>query len=137
MTMNVVTPSSDAAGGLTEFDLGYYGWPVVRAACFGGMAAFGAQIVYPLPVCGKPARGGASGGQPFRVEGGVRGAWWIGIAAGIAAELAVCVRTKRHREASGCAGAAFWINFSARVGRLRVLDHCRGAVRELDQHEWS
>ena len=34
--------------GLSEFDLDYYGWRVVLAACFGVMAGFGSLFVYLL-----------------------------------------------------------------------------------------
>jgi MFS family permease len=40
--------------GLTEFDLGYYGWPVVLAACLGVMAGFGSLFVYTFAVFVKP-----------------------------------------------------------------------------------
>jgi MFS family permease len=39
---------------LTEFDLGYYGWRVVLAACFGVMAGFGSLFVYTFAVFVKP-----------------------------------------------------------------------------------
>ncbi|HXM64608.1 MAG TPA: MFS transporter [Terriglobales bacterium] len=39
---------------LTEFDLGYYGWRVVLAACFGVMAGFGSLFVYTFSVFVKP-----------------------------------------------------------------------------------
>ena len=45
------TKSTD---GLTEFDLGYYGWRVVLAACFGVMAGFGSLFVYTFNVFVKP-----------------------------------------------------------------------------------
>jgi MFS family permease len=40
--------------GLTEFDLNYYGWRVVLAACFGVMAGFGSLFVYTFAVFVKP-----------------------------------------------------------------------------------
>ncbi len=40
--------------GLSEFDLGYYGWRVVLAACFGVMAGFGSLFVYTFTVFLKP-----------------------------------------------------------------------------------
>jgi MFS family permease len=40
--------------GLTEFDLGYYGWRVVLAACLGVMAGFGSLFVYTFAVFVKP-----------------------------------------------------------------------------------
>jgi len=43
-------PTSD----LTEVDLGYYGWRVVLAACFGVMAGFGSLFVYTFSVFVKP-----------------------------------------------------------------------------------
>src|SRR5271167_1903833 len=46
--------SSELADGLTEFDLGYYGWRVVLAACFGVMAGFGSLFVYTFAVFVKP-----------------------------------------------------------------------------------
>jgi len=39
---------------LTEFDLRYYGWRVVLAACFGVMAGFGSLFVYTFSVFVKP-----------------------------------------------------------------------------------
>jgi len=39
---------------LAEFDLGYYGWRVVLAACLGVMAGFGSLFVYTFPVLVKP-----------------------------------------------------------------------------------
>ena len=35
---------------LSEFNLGYYGWRVVLAACFGVMAGFGSLFVYTFTV---------------------------------------------------------------------------------------
>lgn len=42
------------ASGPTESDLGYYGWRVVLAACFGVMAGFGSLFVYTFSVFVKP-----------------------------------------------------------------------------------
>jgi MFS family permease len=39
---------------LAEFDLGYYGWRVVLAACLGVMAGFGSLFVYTFSVFVKP-----------------------------------------------------------------------------------
>ena len=39
---------------LSEFDLGYYGWRVVLAACLGVMAGFGSLFVYTFAVFVKP-----------------------------------------------------------------------------------
>ncbi len=49
-TMQCATPASDP----TEFDLGYYGWLVVLAACFGVMAGFGSLFVYTFAIFVKP-----------------------------------------------------------------------------------
>src|ERR1700678_3009350 len=38
----------------TEFDIGYYGWRVVLAACLGVMAGFGSLFVYTFSVFVKP-----------------------------------------------------------------------------------
>jgi MFS family permease len=46
--------SVEPAPGQTEFDLGYYGWRVVLAACFGVMAGFGSLFVYTFAVFVKP-----------------------------------------------------------------------------------
>jgi MFS family permease len=54
MTTTSVVRSSGAADGLSEFDLGYYGWRVVLAACFGVMAGFGSLFVYTFAVFVKP-----------------------------------------------------------------------------------
>lgn len=43
--------------GLTEFDLGYFGWRVVLAACLGVMAGFGSLFVYTFSVFVKPLAG--------------------------------------------------------------------------------
>jgi len=51
------TQSAEPAPGLTEFDLGYYGWRVVLAACFGVMAGFGSLFVYTFTVFVKPLGG--------------------------------------------------------------------------------
>ena len=40
--------------GLSEFDLDYYGWRVVLAACFGVMAGFGSLFVYTFTIFVKP-----------------------------------------------------------------------------------
>src|SRR5882724_7244901 len=40
--------------GESEFELGYYGWRVVVAACFGVMAGFGSLFVYTFAVFVKP-----------------------------------------------------------------------------------
>jgi MFS family permease len=42
------------AAALTEFNLRYYGWRVVLAACFGVMAGFGSLFVYTFAVFVKP-----------------------------------------------------------------------------------
>jgi MFS family permease len=42
------------ATALTEFNLRYYGWRVVFAACFGVMAGFGSLFVYTFAVFVKP-----------------------------------------------------------------------------------
>jgi MFS family permease len=46
--------NAEPAPGLTEFDLGYYGWRVVLAACLGVMAGFGSLFVYTFAVFVKP-----------------------------------------------------------------------------------
>jgi MFS family permease len=46
--------SPETKSGLGEFDLGYYGWRVVLAACFGVMAGFGSLFVYTFAVFVKP-----------------------------------------------------------------------------------
>ena len=48
--MRRAEPISD----LNEFDLGYYGWRVVLAACLGVMAGFGSLFVYTFSVFVKP-----------------------------------------------------------------------------------
>ena len=49
-----MTPRADIAPGPSEFDLGYYGWRVMLAACLGVMAGFGALFVYPFSLFVKP-----------------------------------------------------------------------------------
>src|ERR1700691_780692 len=46
--------STETASGPSEFDLGYYGWRVVLAACLGVMAGFGSLFVYTFSVFVKP-----------------------------------------------------------------------------------
>jgi len=46
--------SAESESVLSEFDLGYYGWRVVLAACFGVMAGFGSLFVYTFAVFVKP-----------------------------------------------------------------------------------
>jgi hypothetical protein len=46
--------SGEPAPGLSEFNLGYYGWRVVLAACLGVMAGFGLLFVYTFAVFVKP-----------------------------------------------------------------------------------
>src|SRR5580700_6430328 len=47
-------PAAAIAPGPSEFDLGYYGWRVVLAACLGVMAGFGSLFVYTFSVFVKP-----------------------------------------------------------------------------------
>ena len=46
--------TDDLRPGLSEFDLNYYGWRVVLAACLGVMAGFGSLFVYTFTVFVKP-----------------------------------------------------------------------------------
>jgi MFS family permease len=46
--------SDETTPGLSEFDLNYYGWRVVLAACSGVMAGFGSLFVYTFAVFVKP-----------------------------------------------------------------------------------
>ena len=46
--------SDETTPGLSEFDLNYYGWRVVLAACLGVMAGFGSLFVYTFTVFVKP-----------------------------------------------------------------------------------
>ena len=48
------THSEQAGPALTEFNLRYYGWRVVLAACLGVMAGFGSLFVYTFSVFVKP-----------------------------------------------------------------------------------
>ncbi len=47
-------PSDELTLRLSEFDLNYYGWRVVLAACLGVMAGFGSLFVYTFTVFVKP-----------------------------------------------------------------------------------
>src|ERR1700744_193149 len=47
-------PAGSSGAGPTEFDLNYYGWRVVLAACLGVMAGFGSLFVYTFAVLVKP-----------------------------------------------------------------------------------
>src|SRR6202050_856478 len=49
-----MTPRAGSTPGPSEFDLGYYGWRVVLAACRGVMAGFGSLFVYTFSVFVKP-----------------------------------------------------------------------------------
>ena len=46
--------TAGSAAERTEFELGYYGWRVVLAACLGVMAGFGSLFVYTFAVFVKP-----------------------------------------------------------------------------------
>jgi MFS family permease len=46
--------NDETTHGLSEFDLNYYGWRVVLAACLGVMAGFGSLFVYTFTVFVKP-----------------------------------------------------------------------------------
>ncbi len=48
------TQNAKPATSLSEFDLRFYGWRVVLAACFGVMAGFGSLFVYTFAVFVKP-----------------------------------------------------------------------------------
>jgi MFS family permease len=54
LSTNPGSQSAEPTPGLTEFDLGYYGWRVVLAACLGVMAGFGSLFVYTFAVFVKP-----------------------------------------------------------------------------------
>src|ERR1700685_578629 len=49
-----LTQRADRVPGPDEFDLEYYGWRVVLAACLGVMAGFGSLFVYTFSVFVKP-----------------------------------------------------------------------------------
>src|SRR6202167_4421291 len=49
-----MTQRTDSSPCPSEFDLGYYGWRVVLAACLGVMAGFGSLFVYTFSVFVKP-----------------------------------------------------------------------------------
>jgi MFS family permease len=49
-----MAPRADSGPGPSEFDLSYYGWRVVLAACLGVMAGFGSLFVYTFSVFVKP-----------------------------------------------------------------------------------
>ena len=51
---------------LSESDLGYYGWRVALAACFGVMAGFGSLFVYTFAAFVKPL--GAEFGQMVEIQ---------------------------------------------------------------------
>ena len=48
------SPPAEISSGLSENDLGYYGWRVALAACLGVMAGFGSLFVYTFSVFVKP-----------------------------------------------------------------------------------
>src|SRR6202451_1941643 len=50
----VVTQRLEEVHGPSEFDVGYYGWRVVLAACLGVMAGFGSLFFYTFAVFVKP-----------------------------------------------------------------------------------
>jgi MFS family permease len=49
-----ISPEGENASVPNEFELAYYGWRVVLAACFGVMAGFGSLFVYTFSVFVKP-----------------------------------------------------------------------------------
>lgn len=51
---NLALQAPEPAPGLTEFELRYYGWRVVLAACLGVIAGFGSLFVYTFTVFVKP-----------------------------------------------------------------------------------
>jgi MFS family permease len=51
---DAITPGAEGVRGASEFDLTYYGWRVVLAACLGVMAGFGSLFVYTFSVFVKP-----------------------------------------------------------------------------------
>ena len=51
---NVGSQVAEPAPGLTESDIGYYGWRVVLSACLGVMGGFGSLFVYTFAVFVKP-----------------------------------------------------------------------------------
>ena len=51
---NVGPQVAEPAPGLTESDIGYYGWRVVLSACLGVMGGFGSLFVYTFAVFVKP-----------------------------------------------------------------------------------
>ena len=53
-TTNIMENQVADTSELSEFNLGYYGWRVVLAACFGVMAGFGSLFVYTFTVFVKP-----------------------------------------------------------------------------------
>jgi MFS family permease len=55
--LNVTVGPTGEGRGPTEFDLTYYGWRVVLAACLGVMAGFGSLFVYTFSVFVKPLAG--------------------------------------------------------------------------------
>jgi MFS family permease len=54
MTTDVALQSAAPPPSAGEFDLGYYGWRVVLAACLGVMGGFGSLFVYTFTVFVKP-----------------------------------------------------------------------------------
>ena len=54
MTTNVAMRNAVPTSSPSEFDLGYYGWRVVLAACLGVMGGFGSLFVYTFTVFVKP-----------------------------------------------------------------------------------
>jgi len=52
--VSAAVPRGDHAPGGSEFEIGYYGWRVVLAACLGVMAGFGSLFVYTFSVFVKP-----------------------------------------------------------------------------------
>ncbi len=50
----VITRSAKPAPGLSETELGYYGWRVALAACLGVMVGFGSLFVYTFGVFVRP-----------------------------------------------------------------------------------
>jgi MFS family permease len=57
MSDALMAQRAEKASGPSEFELGYYGWRVVLAACLGVMAGFGSLFVYTFSVFVKPLAG--------------------------------------------------------------------------------
>lgn len=80
---------------LSEFNLRYYGWRVVLAACFGVMAGFGSLFVYTFAVFVKPLSEQFGWGREAVSGGFAIGAVTVGLVSPLLGRLIDCLGPRR------------------------------------------